>query len=180
MSETDLFKDDAMILSFSVDAMRPYLEAGARQALGEDVGGARVKRQTIRRRGPRAEAMLKWDTICGTHPYDMHLWWKSRTDERALIGAIPNLSPKARIRIYPITILHSSVKPVIGEEYQCIKIDGCHRWDKDNSCYFWSPDHGGDSFETFARADGFETVAAFRDYFVPNRGDVFNGVLYTW
>lgn len=172
-----------MILSFSVDSMRPYIEAGIRQALGEDVAGARVKRQTIRQRGAVAQRLLKWDTIAGTHPYDLHLWWKSRSPKEAqLLGVIPNLTRTARIRVYPITILHSSVKSIHEPEYPCFKIEGCHRWDEGDSCYFWSPgdDPAISKFAKFARADGFESPEAFAEYFVPRRGDHFNGVLYTW
>lgn len=32
----------------------------------------------------------------------------------------------------------------------------------------------------FAARDGFATTAAMRDYFVPNEGDVFRGVLLAW
>lgn len=47
-----------MLISFSEESMLPSIRAGIRQAHGEDVGGARVKRQTIRGRGAaRREAV---------------------------------------------------------------------------------------------------------------------------
>ncbi|MGD9766814.1 MAG: hypothetical protein AB7U62_04150 [Pseudolabrys sp.] len=45
---------------------------------------------------------------------------------------------------------------------------------------FWSPEHGGEPFEQEARADGFESAEAFRDYFVPNPGDRFDAILFKW
>lgn len=164
-----------MILSFSVPAMLPYLRAGIDQAQGKEIGDARVKRQTIRARGPRAEKLLAWDTIAHTHPYDLHLWWKSRTPQRKHLGTI-----RGGGRIYAITILHSFTQSPGGPKEQCLKIDGCHQWDEGDSCYFWGPEHGGEKFAAFAHADGFESPEAFRDYFVPNLGDKFEGVMFKW
>src|SRR6185369_6733241 len=91
-----------MLLSFSVPAMLPYVRAGIRQALGEDVGAERVKRQTIRRRGKRADQLLRWDRSGHTIPLPLHLYWKSRTPKRCLLGVIP----AQLVRVYRLQILH--------------------------------------------------------------------------
>lgn len=163
-----------MLLSFSVPSMRPYIEAGIRQAQGEAVA-ERVKRQTIRRIGPSHRKALEWDSISHTHPYQTHIWWKSRTKDRAHLGTISGGG-----RAYAITILHSYSQSPGGPKVQCLKIDGCHQWDDEDSCYFWNPYHGGEKFEAFTLADGFDNPDAFRDYFVPNIGDKFEGVLFKW
>lgn len=164
-----------MLLSFSIPEMLPYVRAGIRQAKGEDIGNERVKRQTIRRIGPVAERCLRWDPICHTHPYELHLWWKSRTKAREHLGTI-STGGKA----YEISILHSFSQSPGGPKKQCIKIDGCYQWDEGDSCYFWDPENRDDKFEAFARADGFDSAEAFRDFFVPNEGDFFEGVLFKW
>lgn len=164
-----------MILSFSVPAMLPYIEAGIRQHAGEDVDAERVKRQTIRRRGPRAEKLLGWDTIAHTQPYDLHLWWKSRTPQRRHLGTIAGGS-----KVYPITILHSTVEPPDGPPYPIIRIDGPRGWREGDAMLFWSGDYSDPAFRAEARADGFDSAQAFRDYFVPNLGDRFEGILFKW
>jgi len=166
-----------MLISFSEQPMLPYIRDGIRQANGEDVRGARVKRQTIRQRGARAADLLDW---CRAHdtrtiPYDLHLWWKSRTPDRLFLGAVRNIS------IWPIEILHSCVIPPEGGEYPCIRIDGPHGWRDGDTTLFWSPGHaGGEGFAAEAYADGFDSPEAFRDYFVPNFGDRFDAVLFRW
>lgn len=163
-----------MILSFSERPMLPYIRAGIRQARGEDVGAERVKRCTIRRIGKRAEQLLAYDRSGRSIPYDLHLWWKSRTKERELLGVLPNA------RVHKITILHSEVIPPDAPRYQCIRIDGRHGWRNGSSMLFWSPGSTPGEFDQVARQDGFDSVEAFRDYFVPNPGDVFDGILYRW
>lgn len=135
-----------MLLSFSVDYMRPYVEAGYRQYLGFTVT-ERVKRQTIRQRGPRANVLLGR----ADPSLSLHLWWKSRTKDRAFIGRID-----CGI-VEPIRIANQSGALLI----ECDDMARLAR-------------------ESFALADGFESLTAFRDYFVPNMGDVFNGILYKW
>lgn len=173
-----------MLLSFSVDSMRPMIKAGLRQRAGEDVGSERVKRQTIRHRGPRAEKLLAHAKDAGwTIPYDLHLWWKSRTKDREFLGCVSHDDrPFQFIRCWWIEILHSSVEPPGGEPYQCIRVCAprgvIHPHD---GMAFWSPGQGaGCTIEQFARADGFETVEAFRDFFVPNDGDRFQAILFRW
>lgn len=165
-----------MLLSFSEPSMRPYVEAGIRQANGVVVGDLRVKRQTIRRRGSRGERLIELaKNACWTHPYDLHLWWKSRTKEREHLGTISGGS-----RIYPITILHSFVEPMNRPKYPVVRIDGPQGWRDGDAMLFWSPNYGGRSFTEEAIADGFNSAEAFRDYFVPNLGDRFDGVLFKW
>lgn len=137
-----------MLLSFSVDYMRPYVEAGIRQNNGEDVGAARVKRQTIRKLGPVAKRLIKF----GIRPVmPLHLWWKSRTKEKAFLGVVPSW------RITPVYIANCNGAPVIEIDRRAI-----------------------DNQDQFAIDDGFDSLDAFLAYFVPNAGDVFNGVLYKW
>lgn len=164
-----------MLLSFSIPEMLPYLEAGLRQRAGEDVI-ARVKRQTIRQRGPRAEKLLEWaKDAFWTHPYDLHLWWKSRTPQRNHLGTVTGGS-----HVYPISILHSTVIPPNEPEYEIYRIDGPRGWRTGDSMIFWSPEHGGQSFETEAYADGFNSARDFAKYFVPNVGDTFDAILFKW
>lgn len=165
-----------MILSFSVDAMRPYIVAGIRQALGMDVGDARVKRQTIRPRGPRAIKMLERAVNAGwTHSYDLHMYWKARAPTQcAFLGKIEGGG-----YIYPITILHSTVEPPGAPSYPILRIDGPNGWRDGDSMLFWSEGEFN-AFSHEVYADGFDTVAAFRDYFVPNVGDRFEGALFKW
>lgn len=166
---------NVMLLSFSVPDMLPWIRAGIRQAKGEPVSG-RVKRQTIRRRGPRADALLKHaEQASWTHGYDLHLWWKSRTPERESLGVVEGGS-----WVYPITILHSSIELPGQEPYPCLRIDGPRGWRQGDAALFWSPGNPPGPFLAEAMADGFDTVESFRDYFVPNQGDVFEGVLFKW
>ena len=164
-----------MLLSFSVPEMLPWIRAGIRQARGEPVSG-RVKRQTIRRLGPRGQMVLDHASrACWTCPYDLHLWWKSRTAERELLGVIAG-----GCRVYPVTILHSTVEPPGKPPYECIRIDGPRGWRKGDDVLFWSPGDPPGQFLAEAQADGFDSMEAFRDFFVPKLGDVFEGVLFKW
>src|SRR5690349_6226341 len=159
-----------MLLSFSEPSMLPYVRAGIRQAWGDSVGNERVKRQTYRRRGPRSAKLLAHDPIGGTIPYDLDLYWKSRTAEGERLGAIAC----QMVRVYAVDFLHSSVKPVEGPEYQCIRITGPrHCWEGTQGVMFWSPGETANGFAREAYRDGFDSPEAFRDYFVPNMGDRF-------
>lgn len=161
-----------MLLSFSVPVMLPYIRAGLRQRAGEDVGGERVKRQTIRACGPRNQALLDHAKSAGWTIYqDLHLWWKSRTTEREFLGKVDPVGT----RIYPINILHSTVTNPDGSSYPVVRIDG------PRGSLFWSEGYErGGAFEREAYVDGFDTPQAFRDFFVPNVGDRFDGVLFKW
>lgn len=91
-----------MLISFSEPPMLPYIRAGIRQALCEDVGAERVKRQTIRLRGKRAAQLLRRDPVGHTIALPLHLYWKSRTPARELLGVIPWWL----VRVYAIEIEH--------------------------------------------------------------------------
>lgn len=165
-----------MLISFSVPQMLPYIQAGIRQRAGENIFGQRVKRQTIRKRGPRAEKLLHCAVAAyWTHPYDLHLWWKSRTAQRAHLGTVAGGS-----KIYPISILHSNVVPPDSPPYETYRIDGPHGWRNGDAMLFWNPKDGGRSFEEEAYADGFDSARDFVQYFVPNLGDRFDAVIFKW
>src|SRR6185369_9072435 len=119
-----------MLLSFSELPMLPYIRAGVRQALGEHVGGERVKRQTIRSYGPRAEQLLRWDPVGHTIALPLHLYWKSRTPKRERLGVIPC----QLVRVYAIEI----------EQQQNleVRIAGPAAW-REGGAIFWAPDRVG-------------------------------------
>jgi hypothetical protein len=171
-----------MLLSFSVPSMLPMVRAGIAQRMGDEIGSEWVKRQTIRRRGKRAEQLLaRAKDASWTIPYDLHLWWKSRTPAREFLGKVSYDTSRDPIRVYPIEILHSFVEPTHGPNYQCLRITGPRGWRSGDATIFWSPgDPPGSSFEREALADGFESVEAFRDYFVPNLRDRFEAILFKW
>jgi len=158
-----------MLLSFSEAPMLPYIRAGIRQALGEDVGGERVKRQTIRWHGNRAVQLLRWNPVSHTIGLPLHLWWKSRTPTRELLGVIPS----ELVRVYEIEINH--------QQNLEVRLDGPDGWRDGRPTIFWSP--GRVSCAHFIREahnDGFDSPEAFRDYFVPNPGDRFRAILFKW
>lgn len=172
-----------MLISFSVEKMRPYIEAGIRQAKGEDVGGARVKRQTIRRMGPRWREIVE---VVQRHdfyfPADLHLWWKSRTPQRERLGVIGQ-TIATNIRIYPITIKYR-METFSGEPdaVPTLWVKGPEGW-RDGLRHIFTTDFDSTldgPVKRVARADGFDSVSEFKDYFVPNLGDVFEGVLIKW
>jgi hypothetical protein len=164
-----------MLLSFSVPAMLPYIRAGLRQRAGEDVGDERVKRQTIRGLGPRNTKLLAERRMDRTISTDLHIWWKSRTRARERLGTVD--FPK----LFPIDIWHTFIQPMNAPSYQVIRIDGPCGWRDGDATLFWSEgDEPGGRFEREAYADGFDTPQAFRDFFVPNMGDRFDGVLFKW
>ncbi|WP_315804058.1 hypothetical protein [Bradyrhizobium sp. SZCCHNS3002] len=169
-----------MLISFSVPAMRPWIVAGLQQRRGVDVGDQRVKRQTYRGYGPRAEQLLAWDENGGTIPYDLHLWWKSRTRERELLG-IAKQGDGDPIRVYHLDIWHTYVEPMNADRYPCVRINGPYGWRDGDPVLFWSPgDAPGSAFAAEACADGFDSPEAFRDFFVPNMGDRFDAILIKW
>ncbi|UPT93916.1 hypothetical protein J4G48_0031905 [Bradyrhizobium barranii subsp. apii] len=167
-----------MLISFSEPPMLPYIRAGLRQRRGEDIAGVRVKRQTMRKLGERGRKLLEWDPIGHSIPYDLHLWWKSRTTERELIGEVR--VQDGGIRVYALNILHSEIINPDGSRYPVCRIDGPRGWRAGDAMLFWSPGDEPNAFcaETFA--DGFDSPAAFRDYFVPNLGDRFDAILFKW
>jgi hypothetical protein len=168
-----------MLISFSEPSMLPYIRAGLRQRRGEDVGGVRVKRQTIRKLGVRGMRLLQYDPIGHTIPYDLQLWWKSRTPQRELIGEV-RVDTGISVRVYEINILHSEIVEPRGARRQCIRLNGPQGWRKGDATLFWSPGDPLGSFFGEAWLDGFDSVEHFRDYFVPNFGDRFDAILFKW
>jgi hypothetical protein len=172
-----------MLLSFSIAPMLPMVRAGLDQRNGVDVGDARVKRQTIRRRGTRGLALLERAAKAGwTIPYDLHLWWKSRTPEKAHIGTAyagpPRYPPNY---CYPIQILHSETIDSDGRHDDIWRIDGPRGWRKGSPMVFWTLEgFGNQPFEEEACNDGFESARDFCNFFAPNLGDRFEGVLFKW
>lgn len=157
-----------MLLSFSETSMLPYVRAGIRQAMGEDVGDERVKRQTIRRFGPRAEQLLRWDPVGHTIALPLHLYWKSRTPKRERLGVIPS----QLVGVYELEIQHLHDGG--------LRIAGPQAW-RDGGAIFWSPGRVGCAHvSSEARNDGFDSPEAFRDYFVPDAGDRFRAILFKW
>ncbi|PPQ42143.1 hypothetical protein [Rhodopseudomonas palustris] len=116
------------------------------------------------------------DPVGRTIPYDLDLWWKSRTPEREHLGAID----RRLVRVWPIEIWHSFIEYADGSTAQCIRINGPRGWRRGDATLWWSPVDEPGAFAAEAYADGFDSPAAFRDYFVPNRGDRFQAVLFKW
>lgn len=156
-----------MILSFSAPEMLPYIRNGIVQAKGVSVGGARVKRQTIRREGEQSRRVLKLLDDRGAFPYRLHLYWKSRAPDREFLGVFEPECAKAA----PILIEHVVTRrepPFI----RIVALGATSVFSEDN----WP----NKTFSDFSYADGFDSPEAFRDYFVPNPGDVFKGIVYRW
>lgn len=165
-----------MLLSFSIPEMLPMIEAGLRQRGGADVGAERVKRQTIRRIGPRAEKLLAYSPAHHIQPYDLHIWWKSRTPERRHIGTVDG-----GCKIFALTIWHTSCQSPGNPREAIYRIEGPHGWRDGDSMLFWRPTYSDDcDADKEARADGFEGAKQFFDYFVPNTEERFNAALFKW
>lgn len=171
-----------MMLSFSMPSMRPMIEAGlreravtgfppSREGASADrpaaQGGSRTKRQTIRHRGPVWQRMIA-EAINGRVERDLHLWWKSRSSERELLGVVRGFHIEA-IAIENCAgdcLIH---RPSITS---CAPADG--------SSPSALPDVEFMLAHAMARDDGFEDFAAFARYFAPNPGDRFAGALIKW
>lgn len=162
-----------MLLSFSVSAMRPMIEAGLRERAGEALPeGCRVKRQTIRGRGPQWLRVLAASEGGNAHggkvERDLHLWWKSRTKERAHLGTVRGFE------IYPVSI--SRGRGGRGGRYVTVTFPDRYIMGLPTKLRIaWAPE-----LFNFACLDGFESAAAFADFFVPEPGDRFPGVLIKW
>lgn len=153
-----------MLLSFSVDYMRSYVEAGIKQANGGRVRDERIKRQTIRGLGPVAERVLRQcDPVSHRHPGTLHLWWKSRTPDRAHLGDVTGF------RAYPLEIEHLRATAPLFE----LRGPG-------KSKLMWDGTKSTSGFEEFALADGFHNGEDFVNFFVPRAGAVFRGIIYKW
>jgi len=140
-----------MLLSFSHDDMRPMILNGLRELAGEPTSGAWIKRQTIRAFGPMNQKLFWGKSYLSG--LTLHLWWKSRTAERFKFGQVTGRGTRVTIRnIGPeiVVVIHATQKM------------------------------SGMEVHAFAQADGFTNLDAFIDYFVPQTGDVFRGVLFQW
>jgi len=136
-----------MLLSFSIDEMRPMIVNGLKELAGEPVDG-RVKRQTIRRFGP--QYMKKFGTAKHLEGLQLDLWWKGRTPNRFKFGQVTGSGTLLKLeRTAENHILVTGFEPLPELVELSVK-------------------------------DGFNTVDEFLDYFVPNNGDVFEGVLFRW
>lgn len=170
-----------MMLSFSIPEMRPKIEAGLRERAVSGFppsregasadrpaaqGGSRTKRQTIRHRGPVWQRMIA-EAKDGRVERDLHLWWKSRTKERALLGVVRGFGIEA------IAIEHRGGDCLIHQPMitASARVDGTR---PERPCREDLLAH------RLAHADGFEDFASFAAYFVPNPGDRFVGALITW
>jgi len=81
----------------------------------------------------------------------LHLWWKSRTPNRYKFGEVTGSGTRIRIeRTQENDILISKLDPPLPELYD------------------------------LAIKDGFNSIDSFLDYFVPDLGNVFEGVLFQW
>lgn len=157
------------LLSFSVDYMLPFVEAGVRQANGANVGAERVKRQTIRRRGPVIERLLlQAPAPTRKHPGDLFMWWKSRAPCARQIGVVTGF------RIYPLGIWRHLGTISLTSEPNAL-------WEGSPEQLLWrESEEAPAAFTVFARADGFPDAATFRDFFVPEPKSSFNGGLFRW
>ncbi len=171
-----------MLLSFSHPDMLPFVRAGIAQANGADVGDTRVKRTTIRKMGPRYQSLL----VRGYEGIRLHHWWKSRTPLREKLGEAGLLTIE-RIGIERVS--HGGD----GEEW--VRIDGRSRlfemfdahgalqWSSIANPASLSPLEPPRDFEgvcSIAYADGFTSLHDFADFFVPNLGARFEGVVLKW
>ncbi len=140
-----------MLISFSIPEMRPLIEAGIRQAKGEDVGKARTKRQTIRKiSGPTSRYL---PLIENPTRWILNLQWLDpRNAASYRLGDVPCKSAE-RIKI--------EHKPTGDLDVTLIR-------------------ETGPFLQELIYADGFDDLNDFVDFFVPNPGDVFNGVLIKW
>lgn len=163
-----------MLLSFSIPSMRPMIEAGLRQLHGEDIGIERVKRQTIRAMGPRSQKLLQHDPGGQTIPYDLHLYWKSRTPERALLGVVP----AARARVQQVRVERIGKSGDIPEHVNFWRWQAMSTAPRLWTSYVGTPADTGFAIEAFA--DGFFSAQAFADFFVPQCGDRFDGIIFRW
>ncbi len=182
-----------MLLSFSIPSMRPMLLAGLHQRLGDDVGVERTKRQTIRALGgnrPRARNRLLLERAQASGSwalgYDLQLWWKSRTKERSLIGEVVDGSPTP-IRLYPITIMQRTADMARHDGFAIIvktMVPGFESRAASEVTITWEyrlrPPNAPEELCKLAWDDGFDDAYAFADFFVPNVGDRFDGVLIKW
>lgn len=92
----------------------------------------------------------------------LSLWWKSRTANRRFLGSA-KVASVSFVRIENLAgfmVVYPVVKDLKTGRYG----------------------HRADTLDTrqFAFEDGFASLDECRDFFVPNEGDVFEGVLIKW
>ncbi|MDF1627016.1 MAG: hypothetical protein P1U84_12095 [Parvibaculaceae bacterium] len=152
-----------MLLSFSIPAMRPMIENGLREIAGEPVDG-RTKRQTIRRYGPAYQRLFRHGTADERWSLDdlqLDLWWKSRTPGRVKLGQTTGVASRVtvkRLNRYAFALIAADTSTFgMLARYQ--------NMDREGSVW---------------HADGFDSAVDFMNYFTPNEGDVFDGVLFQW
>lgn len=167
-----------MMLSFSIPEMRPMIVAGLAARRGDGYAvRMRQKRQTIRHRGPVWQRMIAEAEggagNGGRVERDLHLWWKSRSSERELLGVVRGFE------IYPVTIARFPADPFsevvvnIGGDGAVpafsAAVDPAHRLTARDAGVFG-----------FAYHDGFDEWLDFVRFFVPKPGDRFIGALIRW
>jgi len=164
-----------MMLSFTIDSMRPKIEAGLREravtGFPRPAGyqsTEEVKRQTIRFRGPVWQRVLA-EAKNGIVERDLHLWWRSRTKNRERLGVVRSFS------IEPVTILRPSAATC------CIQLGNMTlEAPADGSISSALPSPLLYVAHSFAHADGFDSFKDFVRFFVPGPGDRFPGALIKW
>lgn len=176
-----------MLLSFSHEAMRGYVESGFDQAHGLGGDGTRVKRTTIRRLGVRYSRLLDYSATTAFVP--VHLWWKSRTPERKLIGEVKLLAIE-RIEIrresyvgQPWLVVRGqpALFALFGEPLEDHWIEAATPLFSDVADQVLGASPLAErGLARIAYRDGFYTQRAFADYFVPKLGDRFEGVALRW
>lgn len=140
------------------------LENGLREIAGEPVGG-RTKRQTIRRYGPAYQRLFRHGTA-DEHWYlrdlQLDLWWKSRTPGRVKLGQVKGMAVRLSISREEGAVLNRRLIAGVVNMPALHPAYGMHK-----------------DFQMF-HLDGFDSEKEFLDYFVPNEGDLFDGVLFQW
>jgi len=134
-----------------------------------DNEGRIVKTQTIRRYDFLNPNPRSWHHHI--KPGDnCDIWWKQRAPK---IGF--KMGSVKLIAVYKVRIENMdgrAVVNVMGSKSGMPQIEG------DSSAHQWI--YSDESMDTFAQADGFLDRHEFRDYFVPDHGDVFLGNLLAW
>lgn len=99
---------------------------------------------------------------------DLHLWWRSRSKERALLGVVRGFE------IWPVTIEHR------GGECAIHTAMASGYAPASGTLHAASPAFEAIYAHRMAHDDGFGDFAAFVRFFVPRAGDRFAGALIRW
>lgn len=170
-----------MMLSFSISEMRPLIEAGLRERAGTH-WHARSKRQTIRRRGPVWQRVLAASEggagKGGRVERDLHLWWKSRTPARELLGVVRGFE------IFPVTIFHGAEDGLRPRETGFVSVTlhdvTVSHPSKPRALEVYDQARVDAAAYALAYRDGFDEWLDFVRFFVPTPGDRFIGALIKW